>query len=125
MGRDLALQRAWRGRIRRYERSGLTIQQFCEQEGLVAHQLSWWRGELKRRAAEDGAHTKKGTKQRRRGKRAKQREATAEFVPVHVTPSAKTKAPIEIILDQPRRIAVAPGFDAELLAEVVRVLESR
>lgn len=125
MGRDLSLQRAWRGRIRRYERSGLTIQQFCEQEGLVAHQLAWWRRELKRRAAEDGRGKKKAAKERKQGKRAKQRQATAAFVPVQVTPSLQTQAPIEIVLDRPLRIAVAAGFDAELLAEVVRVLESR
>ena len=51
MGRDLALERAWRKRLGDYERSGLTIRQFCEQEGLVAHQFSWWRSELKRRDA--------------------------------------------------------------------------
>lgn len=124
MGRDLALQRAWRDRVRRYERSGLTIPQFCKREGLVAHQLSWWRRELKRRAAEAGRGKKKRTKQRQ-GKRAKQRKASAELVPVHVTPWAQTKAPIEIVVDQPLRIAVASGFDAELLAEVVRVLETR
>ena len=52
MARDLGLERAWRERMRRFEKSGLTIREFCEQEGLVAHQFSWWRSQLKRRAAE-------------------------------------------------------------------------
>ena len=34
MARDLALERAWRERMRRFEKSGLTIREFCEQEGL-------------------------------------------------------------------------------------------
>ena len=49
MARDLNLEKSWRERIGRFEQSGLTISQFCEQEGLVSHQLSWWRRELKRR----------------------------------------------------------------------------
>ena len=47
MGRDLALERAWRKRMREQERSGLTIRQFCQQEGLVDHQFSWWRKRAK------------------------------------------------------------------------------
>lgn len=124
MKRDLGLERAWRQRIRRYERSGLTIAQFCEQEGLAVHQLYWWRRELKQRGAEAGPASKGGTNRRKRGRRAR-REVTTDFVPVHVTASRETRAPIEIVLDQPLRIAVASGFDAESLAQVVRVLEAR
>lgn len=122
MGRDLSLERAWGDRNRRYERSGLTIEQFCKQENLVAHQLSWWRAELKRRSAKAGPVKKRGAKQPKRDKRVK-RTPAVDFVPVQVTPSAE--APIEIVLDQPLRITVASGFDAELLAEVVRTLEVR
>ena len=124
MGQDLSLERTWGDRSRRYERSGLTIEQFCKQENLVAHQLLWWRAELKRGAAKAGPVKKRGAKQPKRGKPVK-RTTTVDFVPVQVTPSAQTKAPIEIILDQPLRIAVGSGFDAELLAEVVRALEAR
>ena len=56
MGRDLALEQAWRKRMGQCEQSGLTIRQFCEQEGLVAHQLSWWRSELKRRKNKPGTN---------------------------------------------------------------------
>lgn len=52
MGRDLALERAWRGRMWRFERSEPTIREFCEQENLAVHQFSWWRREPKRRKAE-------------------------------------------------------------------------
>jgi len=38
MGRDLGLGHAWRGRIQRFEQSGLTTRQFCEQEGLVTQE---------------------------------------------------------------------------------------
>jgi transposase-like protein len=34
---------AWRERIRRYERSGLTVTRFCEQEGVSAPSFYQWR----------------------------------------------------------------------------------
>ena len=132
MGRDLGLERAWRDRMGRYERSGLTIQGFCEQEGLVAHQFSWWRRELKRRSQEAGpAHKTKTAPARKRTKRGKgtnrgrRNREPAKFVPVQVTDSVRTRGPIEIVLDQPVRIVVSSSFDRAVLAEVVRVLEDR
>ncbi len=122
MGRDLALDRAWRERIGRQLRSGLTIQQFCEQESLVAHQFSWWKRELNRRDAqlESSQDPKPSIKRRRR----RRRRVGAGFVAVQVAP-ALGGTPLEIIVDQRLRIAVTAGFDHQLLAEVVRVLENR
>jgi hypothetical protein len=34
---------AWRGRIWRYKRSGLTVTRFCEQEGVSAPSFYQWR----------------------------------------------------------------------------------
>jgi hypothetical protein len=129
MGRDLALERAWRKRVRAYERSGLTIRQFCEQEGLVAHQFSWWRSELKRRDAKSTsigkrASHKKSSRRPRSGNKPLAK-TSGRFVPVEIQPSPCGDASIEIILDQPPRLRVSSGFDAELLREVVRVLERR
>ena len=47
-----------------------------------------------------------------------------QFVPVAVT-STVLPAPIEIVLERPPRIKVTPGFDADLLREIIGVLESR
>jgi hypothetical protein len=44
---------------------------------------------------------------------------------VEVQPSQGRRGSIEIVLDQPPRIAVSSGFDAQLLREVLRVLEQR
>jgi len=90
MGRDLELERAWRDRMGRHESSGLTIERFCKQEGLAAHQLSWWRRELKRRDAEAGrANGKRKTKRSPSSKQSKQRDAACgkAFVPVQITAS--------------------------------------
>lgn len=129
MGRNLALERAWRKRMRQYERSGLTIRQFCEQEGIVAHQFSWWRSELKRR---DTKSTSVGKRARHKKSRLRTKSdnkplanTSQRFVPVEIQPSPRGDASIEIILDQPPRLRVSSGFDAELLREVVGVLEQR
>lgn len=127
MGRDLELERAWREQIGRFERSGLTIQQFCDQEGLVGHQLSWWRRELKRRSAESGPRKpkQKPVTQRRKPGRPRKNAEGGSFVPVQVQPPNIATSSVEIILDLPPRIAVRAGFDGALLREVIRVLESR
>ncbi len=128
MGRDLELERAWRDRMRRYERSDLSIDQFCKQEGLVAHQLSWWRRELKRRDGEGGrANGKRKSKRAKSRKRNKQQDAASakSFVPVQIAPSPQGGAAIEIVVDHRLRIAVRSGFDADVLSQVVRVLEDR
>jgi hypothetical protein len=124
MARDLKLERAWRERMRQFEKSGLTIRRFCEQEGLVDHQFSWWRRELKRRAAKS-APRKQMTKTRSRVTRVTQQPKApiASFVPVQVESSSPAQSSVEIVLDQPPRIRVTAGFDAELLRQVVRVLE--
>ncbi len=128
MGRDLALERAWRNRLRRHERSGLTVREFCEREDVAPHQFFWWRRELKQRSGKVPARKQGGTSTRAKpaGRRKRQNAVAAgNFVSIDVTPSRPTKAPIEIVLDHPLRIAVRSGFDAQLLSEVVRVLEAR
>ena len=126
MARDLALERTWRKRMQAYERSGLKIREFCRQEGLVDHQFSWWRSELKRRAAtsratDDSEKSKKAI--RKKAKRDHTAAVKSPFVPVQIETSLDGQVSVEIILDQPPRIRVTRGFDADVLREVVRVLE--
>ena len=126
MGRDLKLERAWRERIRRFEQSGQTIQSFCQAEGLIGHQLTWWRRELKRRAGES-ASEKRDSKlvKQPHSVRSGKAVAAARFVPVELRQSPSQPSSVEIILDKPPRIAVSAGFDANLLHEVLRVLDQR
>ena len=127
MGRDLSLERAWRKRMRQQERSGLTIRQFCQQEGLVDHQFSWWRSELKRRAGKSRGTNKNRTKSANPAERKqtvpRSAKSAGRFLPVHVEPSLTGSPAVEIVLGQPPRIRVTRGFDAELLREVMRAAE--
>ena len=122
MARDLELERAWQERMRQFETSGLTIRRVCEQEGLVCHQFSWWRRELKRRAAKPTPGKRK-VKTLAASTAQQSTAPVASFVPVQVEASSPAQPLVEIVLDRPPRIRVAADFDAELLRQVVRVLE--
>jgi hypothetical protein len=126
MAKDLALEREWRERLKRHEESGLSIQAFCQQEGVPAPRFSWWRAELKRRDAK----AKPPTKQKQQAKTTRKaprrsKPANGAFVPVELATAAASSASVEIVLDDPPRIAVTAGFDPQLLADVLRVLEER
>lgn len=121
--RDLGLERQWRKRVLKHEKSGLTVREFCEREDLTHHQLAWWKSELKRRDAKGTVGKKKSTRTKRRSPRCK--TAVADFVPVDIAPSGTSNSAIQVVLDQPVRIAVSSGFDPQVLADVMRTLEGR
>ena len=100
----------------------------ASQEGLVDHQFSWWRSELKKRAAESETAREESQPTKSTMKKHSKRpqsSPTTSFVPVQIESSSLSQASLEIVLDQPPRIKVTSGFNADLLREVVHVLESR
>ncbi len=52
--RNLEKERYWREIAVRFERSGMKVRAFCEQEQIKEHQFFGWRRELKRRDADRG-----------------------------------------------------------------------
>jgi hypothetical protein len=123
MARDLSLERAWRDRIDRQQRSGLRIPAFCQQHGIVAQQFYWWRRELERRVRKV-ARSKKRFLRAKKARRAVAGDIPG-FLPVRVATTPQTDSNIEIVLDQPWRIALREGFNPEVLVELLRVLERR
>jgi hypothetical protein len=94
----------WRRQVAACEASGLTIAHFCKRQGLSVGQYYWWRRALKqRRKPVSGALS------------------FAEVTPVQL--EASVSALLEVALANGRRIGVWPGFDAQTLSAVVRVLE--
>ena len=53
--RDPAREKFWRRTIRRQQRSGLTVRDFCGREGLKDWTFRWWRQELVRRDRQTAA----------------------------------------------------------------------
>ena len=54
---DLGKAVAWRRRVRRFERSGLTIARFCRQEGVSKASFYRWRKKLAQRPMQGGDQT--------------------------------------------------------------------
>ncbi|MGH9619150.1 MAG: IS66 family insertion sequence element accessory protein TnpA [Bryobacteraceae bacterium] len=89
--------------VAEYEASGLTRQEFCAKQGLSLATLVRYR------------------------KRRQQREPSAgasRFFPVELRGTNRANgSELAVALAGGRRIEVRRGFDAELLAQLVRVLE--
>jgi hypothetical protein len=137
--RSIEKERHWREVMARYKRSGMKVRAFCDQEQIKESQFFAWKRELKRRdvaqmANEDdrqrsGRHHPAGATADLHGMSTQAATMTgpaAAFAPLHVvTPPAATSSSIEIIVGDGRRVAVAPGFDPEVLSQVLAVVEGR
>lgn len=83
----------WQERLKRFESSGLSIEEFCQQEEVNRTQLAQWLHAL-REAAE---------------------ERRSPFVPVQVKASF-----IEILLPGGGLVRLSAGIDQSLLLDVIR-----
>jgi hypothetical protein len=116
--RDPAREKLWRRTVRRQQRSGLAVRDFCRREGLKDWTFRWWRQELLRRDQESAVVP-----------RGEPTAATPVFLPVRVVePEAVAPRPapaIEIVLPAGTTVRVPHGFDPRTLGEVLAVLEGR
>jgi hypothetical protein len=93
----LTTESIWRDRVRQWRESGETADQFAKGRGFAASTLRYW--------------------SRRLG-----RTEQAHFVRLVPRAPARAPGPDLVIEVGCARVRVAPGFDATLLTEVVRVL---
>lgn len=101
----------WAERVRRQERSGLSLRKFAAREGLKAGSLSFWKWKL--------------GQERGGGRRKAASISPVRFVELRAEPlgpPAPAQA-FEIELRSGRRVRVGVGFDAAELARLVMVLE--
>jgi transposase-like protein len=115
MGRkmDVALQAAWRSRLKRFEGSSLTVAEFCRREGVSQGTFYQWRKRLRH----SGARAPK----RRGGGHAAGTPPVADatsgraaFVPV----SLAAAAVVEIELPNGTRVRVPADREQALLAAI-------
>jgi transposase-like protein len=101
-------QARWLELVRRWQRSTLTVCEFCEEQGLSEASFYAWRRTL-----------------RERGLLQSSRVSTTApaFVKLRVGPESSAATPVEVVLAGRRRLRVRPGFDAETLRQLVRLLE--
>lgn len=110
---------AWKGRIERWQHSGLTAGQFAAREGIRPQTLTWWRWRL-------GRERRTGV---RRPRGASAATPPVEFVELVAAPATRREddasSSVELVLGRSYRVRVAPGFDGEVLERVLDVLEAR
>lgn len=134
--RDPARERLWRRHLRQQRLSGLTVRDYCAQWRLAESAFHFWRREIAVRDRErrDDGMSANGTapvqrcrrKAARGNARRKRSPAKPSFVPVHVvTARASSGSAIDIRLTSGHRLRVRAGCDAQLLAQVVALLEGR
>ncbi|MFN0053769.1 MAG: IS66 family insertion sequence element accessory protein TnpA [Planctomycetales bacterium] len=143
-GRDGAKDRYWRGVLRRWGRSGLSVREFCDCEAVSEASFYVWRRRLTQCDNSAGKITGSG------GQSAVERTPAvtnvdldgksvvrrAAFLPVHILPDtaplvATSSAPvgsslegrIELQLASGVRLWVPIGCDRQTLADVLAVLE--
>ena len=103
----------WRERIRLWKASGQTAEAFAVGQPFKASTLKWRAAEL-RRAAEGGERYGKG------------HAVKGSIRLARVVPRARATAPTQgggvVVEVSGARISLSPGFDPELLTDVVRAL---
>jgi hypothetical protein len=116
--RDPAKEKYWRRMVRRWQRSGQTGRDFCAAHALAEPSFYAWRREIARRD---------------------QKPPPPIGCPSPPVPAASAKLPvfqqltladttppvavIEVVLAHGRVLRIGPGFDADLLRQLLRVLE--
>jgi transposase len=99
-----ATRRQWAERLERFRRSGQTVAQFCDAEGVSAPSFYVWKRTLA----------------------AKTAAPSPVPVPIHVTPSpSPPTAAIELALPSGAVVRFPTGIPADLLVAVLRGVEGR
>jgi hypothetical protein len=117
-GMEKSSRAEWRTRVRRWEESGLTAREFAAETGINPRTLAYWKWRLRKDATEAaGARTTP----------ASARVSALSFVEVHAEPVRveADAASLELVVGRRYRLALGHGFDAEVLARVLDVLDAR
>lgn len=88
--------------VAEWERSGLTMNEFCQRRGLNASTLGWWRRRL--RGREEG-------------------NKAVELVEIRPSGTAAERA-VEIVLANGIRLRVPVGFERRSLEEILAVVRA-
>lgn len=105
MQRSKDKERFWRGKVRQWRRSGLSVRVFCAEHHLSEPSFYGWRRTLAERDA-----------------------AAVPFAPVRIVPEREpmTEAAadgLELILSGGRRLRIGSSFDAPTLQRLLALLE--
>lgn len=92
----------WQVHLAQWQHSGMTQVAYCHQQGVNLVQFKYWKKRLLAARAPGAASG-----------------ASPDFIPVQVTAVGATVA---VVLNEPLRVEVRPGFDPATLRAVVQAL---
>jgi hypothetical protein len=92
----------WRGRIAEQERSGLSVQQFCKEQGLTEQAFYFWRKRLRNQEPMRFALLETGSTQQQPGR----------------------ETSLELVLATGERLRIGAGVDRTLLRMVLEALRA-
>ena len=123
--REREREQTWREIMARWEQTGLSQQEFCEQEQIKLSTFGYWRRELKRRDSQgESVKPRAAWPSLTRGTSPAPNMEAPLFVPVQVSQSPS--APLcEIVLSDGLVIRVSRVCDLEPVVRLVRTLEAR
>jgi hypothetical protein len=111
--RDPAKEEYWRRLLRQWRQSGLTPREFCVEERITEPSFYAWRREIARRDQQAA----------KRRKRQSPSNTTPAFIKLAIDDDVPMLPMIEVVLSERRLLRVRPGFDVDLLRQLVHVLE--
>ena len=118
MPRGHILDLRWNALLNDFRRSGLTQAEFCERRGISIHSF---RKRLYQAPAPKPTPANPPSS-----------DPAAHFLPVTILPDpipatadAPSREPLELLLPNGRRIAVAPGFDPHTLRQLIALVEEQ
>src|SRR4051794_23906374 len=103
---DTARQAHWLELIRRWQQSEVAVREFCRRQQISEASFYSWRRVLRERGLLDESPV-----------------GAPAFVKLTTRDVEPTGSLIEVVLNHQRLLRVRPGFDADLLLELVRLLE--
>jgi hypothetical protein len=110
----------WREMLRRQQRSGLSVRQFCSDEGLSEASFFSWRREIAKRDHKAGSRV--AGRSSLQGKPANQApEPSSAFIPLRLTEDAASA--IELMHPRGHVLRIPSGFDRDCLQRVLELLD--
>jgi hypothetical protein len=130
---DSERSRQWQAVMEQWQKSGQSVREYCHIQGLKESAFYFWRRELARRSSEVDQRQPMGKassgkkSSAPRGRRSRDQHVDAHFLPVQIVPGSEqlVAGGVEIMVGDGRVVRVQPGFDRQVLAEVLGVLEVR
>ena len=104
-------QRQWLDLIHRWQRSRLSVREFCRRHQISEPNFYAWRRVLRERGLVQDSPPEPAP------------SLTSAFVELTMKSEAAVASSIDLILGDRRLLRVRPGFDADMLLELVRLLE--